>query len=113
VSTKPGQLQLQPDEHRVYRTKPQTALNEIDRARVSGLHLGRVLADASYGLSAPFRQALSERGLTWAVGVGARQKVYPVDVTLVFPIAGRGRPRKNHVPNAKSLSADKTPVAAP
>lgn len=34
-----------------------------------------------YGqFSAPFRQALSERGLTRAVGVGARQKVYPGDV---------------------------------
>lgn len=102
-----------PDEPRVYRTKPQIALDEIDRARAAGLRFGCVLADAGYGLSAPFRQALSERGLTWAVGVGARQKVYPVDVALVFPIAGRGRPRKNHVPNVKSLSAEKTLAAAP
>jgi len=72
-----------------------------------------VLADAGYGLSVSFRQALSERGLTWAVGVGARQKVYPADVALVFPIAGRGRPRKNHVPDAKSLSAEKTLATAP
>lgn len=102
-----------PDEHRVYRTKPQIALDEIDRARAAGLRFGCVLADAGYGLSAPFRQALSERGLTWAVGVGARQKVYPVDVALVFPAAGRGRPRKNHVPDAKSVSAEKTLATAP
>lgn len=56
---------------------------------------------------------MSERGLTWAVGIGARQKVYPVDVALLFPVAGRGRPRKNHVPDAKSVSAVKTLATAP
>ncbi len=102
-----------PDDRRAYLTKPQIALDEIDRVRAAGLRFGCVLADAGYGLSAPFRQALSERGLTWAVGVGARQKVYPVDVALVFPVVGRGRPRKNHVPDAKSLSAEKTLATAP
>jgi len=102
-----------PDECRAYRTKLQIALDEIDRVRAAGLRLGCVLADAGYGLSAPFRQALSGRGLTWAVGVGARQKVYPVDVALIFPIAGRDRPRKNHVPDAKSVSAEKMLTTAP
>jgi len=102
-----------PDGHGDYRTKPEIALAEIDRARTAGLRFGCVLADAGYGLSAPFRQGLSERGLTWAVGIGARQKVYPVDVALIFPVAGRGRPRKNHVPDAKSVSAEKTLATAP
>lgn len=56
---------------------------------------------------------MSERGLTWAVGKGARQKVYPVDVALAFTVSGRGRPGKNHVPDAKSISAEKTLVTAP
>lgn len=64
-------------------------------------------------ISAPFRQGLSERGLTWAVGVGGTQKVYPVDLALICPVAGRGRPRKNHVPDAKSVSAEKTLATAP
>ena len=34
------------------------------------------------------------------------QKVYPHDVKLVFPVAGRGRPRKRHVPNVLSISAE-------
>ncbi len=102
-----------PDGHGGYRTKPEIALAEIDRVRTAGLRFGCVLADAGYGLSAPFRQGLSERGLTWAVGVGGRQKVYPVDVALVFPVAGRGRPRKNHVPDMKSVSAEKTLATAP
>ena len=47
------------------------------------------------------------------VAIEARQKVYPVDVALVFPVSGRGRPRKNHVPDAKSVSAEKTLATAP
>jgi SRSO17 transposase len=101
-----------PREHQIYRTKPEIALEEIDRVRRADVRFGCVLADAGYGLSAPFRQGLSERGLNWAVGAGARQKVYPVDVALIFPVAGRGRPRKNHVPDVKSLSAEKTLQAA-
>jgi SRSO17 transposase len=45
-----------PDGHGDYRTKPEIALAEIDRARTAGLRFGCVLADADYGLSAPFRQ---------------------------------------------------------
>ena len=101
-----------PGEHQVYKTKLEIALEEIDRVRAAGVRFGCVLADAGYGLSAPFRQGLSERGLAWAVGVGARQKVYPKDVALIFPVAGRGRPRKNHVPDVTSLSAEKTLATA-
>lgn len=45
------------------------------------------------GLSAPFRQALSDRDLLWAVGITRTRKVYPPDVAMIFPVAGRGRPR--------------------
>jgi SRSO17 transposase len=94
-----------PQDCRDYRTKPEIALAEIDRARVAGVRFGCVLADAGYGLSAPFRQCLSERGLTWAVGIPYKQKVYPADVAMIFPVARRGRPRKRHVPDAKSITA--------
>jgi len=101
-----------PSEHQVSKTKPEIALEEIDRLTAEGVRFGCVLADAGYGLSAPFRQGLSERGLVWAVGVGARQKVYPADVALIFPVAGRGRPRKNRVPDVTSLSAEKMLASA-
>lgn len=101
-----------PDAQRSYKTKPEIALEEIDRTRTAGVRFGCVLADAGYGLSAPFRQGLSARGLTWAVGVGARQKVYPAGVALTFPVAARGRPRKNPVPDVTSLSAEKTLASA-
>ncbi len=94
-----------PEDRRQYRTKPEIALVEIDRVRHAGVRFGCVLADAGYGLSAPFRQGLSERGLTWAVGIPFKQKVYPADVAMIFPVAGRGRPRQRHIPDAKSVTA--------
>jgi SRSO17 transposase len=64
------------------RPKWRIALDEIDRVLAAGLRFGRVLADAEYGKAAEFRRGLSERGLTWAVGIGPTQKVFPADVTL-------------------------------
>ncbi len=97
-----------PEELRAYRTKPEIALAEIDRVRAAGVRFGSVLADAGYGLSASFRQGLSERGLAWAVGIPFKQKVYPADVSMVFPVAACGRPRKNAIPDVTSLSARAT-----
>jgi len=94
-----------PEARRAPRTKPEIALTEIDRVRAAGLIFGTVLADAGYGMSAPFRQGLSARGLTWAVGIPGRQKVYPADVVLTWPDAGRGRPRKNPLPDPLSRPA--------
>jgi SRSO17 transposase len=95
-----------PEACRTSRSKPEIALAEIDRVMAAGLTFGTVLADAGYGLSAPFRQGLSARGLAWAVGIPARQKVYPAGVSLIFPVAGRGRPRKNAVPDVLSICAE-------
>jgi SRSO17 transposase len=95
-----------PDVWRTPRTKPEIALAEIDRVLAAGVRFRAVLADAGYGLSAPFRQGLSERGLFWAVGIPRQQKVYPADVQLIFPIAGHGRPRQRHIPDTLSGAAE-------
>ena len=94
-----------PHDFRDYRTKPEIALTEIDRIRAVGVRFGCVLADAGYGLSAQFRQGLGQRGLTWAVGIPCKQKVYPAGVSMIFPVAGRGRPRKRHIPDVTSTGA--------
>ena len=96
-----------PEERQVARTKPEIAIEEIDRVIASGTRFGCVLADAGYGSSGSFRQALSERGLQWAVGMSRRQNVYPADTGLIFPEAKAGRRRKYHIPDRTAVSAEK------
>jgi SRSO17 transposase len=50
------------------RWKPEIALAELRRVMQAGVSFGAVLTDAGYGISAPFRQALSALGLLWAMG---------------------------------------------
>src|SRR3979411_2866664 len=95
-----------PSEYRTTRTKPEIALTEIDRVIAAGVCFGCVLADAGYGMSAPFRQGLTARKLAWAVGIPRHLKAYPADVQMIWPVAGRGRPRKRHVPNVLSKAAE-------
>jgi SRSO17 transposase len=96
-----------PAEYRTARTKLEIALAEIDRIIAAGVRFGCVLADAGYGMSGPFRQGLTARKLTWAVGIPRHLKVYPADVRMVWPVAKRGRRRPpRQVPNILSTSAE-------
>jgi SRSO17 transposase len=95
-----------PKDRQVALTKPEIAIEEIDRVLASGARFGCVLADAGYGSSGPFRQALMERGLLWAVGLSRRQTVSPADVALIFPVAKTGRRRQSHIPDRSPVSAD-------
>jgi len=69
-----------PKDRQIALTNRKITIEEIDRVIASGTRFGCVLADAGYGSSGPFRQALSERGLLWAVGLSRRQNVYPADM---------------------------------
>ncbi len=95
-----------PEDRQGALTKPEIAIEEIDRVIASGTRFGCVLADSGYGSSGPFRQALSKRGLLWAVGLSRRQNVYPADVSLIFPVAKAGKPRKYHIPDQPPVSAE-------
>ena len=87
-----------PDEVAVALTKGEMALAELDRLIAAGVHFGLTLADAGYGASAAFRRGLSERGLTWAVGIPRNQKVYDADVQLVPPTGRKRRPVPDQEP---------------
>ena len=95
-----------PEEHRRALAKTDIALAEVDRVIAAGLRFGRVLADAGYGVSAAFRQGLSLRHLTWAVGILKTQNVYPPTVELLWPAARTGRPRQHPVPNEAPVAAE-------
>src|SRR5262249_26468289 len=93
--------------HRTARTKPEIALGEIDRMIAAGVRFGCVLADAGYGMSAPFRQGLTARNLTWAVGIPRHLKVDPVWRQLLWPMPkGRSQARKRHGPDILSIAAE-------
>jgi SRSO17 transposase len=95
-----------PEEHRRARAKTEIALEGIDRLVAAGVRFGRVVADAGYGISAAFRQGLSERELSWAVGVPKVQNMYPAAVELRWPVARTGRPRKHPVPSEAPVAAE-------
>ena len=71
-----------PEDSHIARAKPEIALAEIDRILAASVRSAVLLADARYGLSAPFRQGLDARVLKWVVGIPKQQKVYPSDVGL-------------------------------
>ena len=87
-----------PEDEVVARSKGAIALAELDRLIAAPVRFGLVLADAGYGASAAFRAGLSERGLTWAVGIPRNQKVYGADVQLVPPIGRKRRPVPDQEP---------------
>jgi len=95
-----------PKVRQVALTKPEIAVEEIDRVVASGARFGCVLADAGYGSSGSFCQALSHRGLLWAVGLSRRQNVYRPDTAEVFPVAKTGRRRKYHITDQPPMSAE-------
>ena len=59
-----------------FATKPQIALTQLREARQSGAPNGVVLADAGYGNDTAFRDALSELGLQYAVGIQSSTRVW-------------------------------------
>lgn len=90
-------------EDRVFRTKPELAIDMLDKAIEDGLPIPKiVLADAGYGNGHKFRQALRCRGLHYGVGVNATTKVHVLDssgarrgpATTVAAIAKKAKYRK-------------------
>jgi SRSO17 transposase len=79
-----------------FQTKPQIALAEMDRARQRGVPEGVVLADAGYGNETQFRTQLTERKLTYVLGIQSGITVWkPGEQPVPAPEGkGMGRPPK-------------------
>jgi len=95
-----------PQAEQVSRTKPEIALAQLDRIRLAGVRFGVVLADAGYGISADFRQALSARDLLWAVGIPRLQKVFPAAVEMVPPPPARRRSSQPLIPASEAIPVE-------
>jgi SRSO17 transposase len=68
-----------PEAERRPLTKPQIALELIDRVRAEGLPGSVVVADAGYGVSQDFRDGLAARELRYVVGVKGEAVVFPAE----------------------------------
>jgi SRSO17 transposase len=66
----------------MFRSKPEIAVEMIDRALADEVPAGLVLADSGYGDSSDFRRSLRDRGLDYAVGVRSLTKVWRLDAKL-------------------------------
>lgn len=77
-----------------FKTKWQIALDQIDRLREDELPLAPVIADAGFGVVTAFREALTERGIPYVVGVSGHTTVWRPGTEPLPPPAygGRGRP---------------------
>ena len=83
-----------PPSSRQMKTKGEIALELLDQVRGEGLPGRVVVADAGYGVSEAFRDGLSERGLSYVVGVTGEMVVFTEEPRWAEPEPSRGgRPR--------------------
>jgi SRSO17 transposase len=77
-----------------FATKTQIALEQLRKLLAEGAPRHCVLADAGYGVDNAFRQALTDMGLEYVVGVTSAVVVWPPGVEPLppAPYNGRGRP---------------------
>ncbi len=79
-----------------FATKPEIAAGQLREARQSGAPDGIVLADAGYGDDTSFREAVSELGLQYAVGIRSNTRVWAPGTAPLPPessVGKSGRPR--------------------
>lgn len=103
-----------------FATKPELALQQIWAAKTAGVPIGVVLADAAYGNTCAFREALKAMELAYAVGVESSTSVWEPGTAPLPPRAysGRGKPSTllrraaGHEPLSAKELALKLPVHA-
>ena len=97
-----------PQEQRRALTKPQIALEMLDRVRGEGLPGWAVVTDAGYGASKDFRDGVAARGLVYMAGVRGDCVVFPQEPTWDPPgPSDGGRPATRH----RLATASPRPVA--
>jgi SRSO17 transposase len=91
-----------------FATKPEIALEQIRAAKVAGVPIGIILADAGYGNETAFREELSKLVLEYCVGVQSVTTVWAAGTGPMPPKPQKriGRPptRSERGPNASPVS---------
>jgi SRSO17 transposase len=77
-----------------FQTKPEIAIAQLAGLLAEGAPCHCVLADAGYGVDNAFRQALTDLGLPYVVGITSALVVWPPGIEPLPPrkYSGRGRP---------------------
>lgn len=97
-----------PDEVK-FQTKGAIALAQVDELLAEEIPLAPIVADAGYGASTEFRDALTERGLSYAVGILPDTNLWISGIELLSPIPGKGHGKPTTRPRR---SAERRPVLA-
>jgi SRSO17 transposase len=98
-----------PEQARRPMAKGQIALELLDLVRAEGLTGRLVLADAGYGVSGPFREALAGRGLRYIVGVTDEMVVFTEEPSWEVPGPAARPHRSGGRPRERSRSKAGTP----
>ncbi|MGQ0530649.1 MAG: IS701 family transposase [Panacagrimonas sp.] len=91
-----------------FATKPQIALQHIERLLAQSAAPDGVLADAGYGVDTAFRDRLSALGLTYLVGITSTIVVWPPGIDPLPPPAYSGQGR---IPVQPRRTAQRQPVS--
>jgi SRSO17 transposase len=103
-----------------FQPKWQIALSQIRTLQAEGLPSAPVVADAGYGDTTEFREALTTAGLAYVVGVKGETTVWPPGTAPLPPKrwGGRGRPptrvrrTRRHTPRSLKRLALEIPTTA-
>lgn len=98
-----------PEEHQVFKTKDELALELVDEAVELKLKFGWVGADAGYGKGLNFMRELENRNLTFMIDVHKDQKIYLTKPKPYIPVKEKecGRPATEFVVDEKTIRIDK------
>ena len=91
-----------------FQTKPEIALDQIRAAVEAEGPRGVVLADAAYGINTEFRDALTQLGLQYAVGVQSSMRVWEPGKQ---PLPAKPRGKMGRPPQLLQRTAEHQPVS--
>jgi SRSO17 transposase len=90
-------------------TKGEVALELLDKVRTEGSPGRLVVADAGYGVSGPFREALASRGLHYIVGVTDELVVFSEEPSWKIPGPAARPSKSGGRPRERSRLKEGTP----
>ncbi len=80
-----------------FLTKPQMALQQLEKAVEQGISPGVVLADPAYGTDTQFRTQITKMGMEYALGVRSDVSIWPPGTTFAVPANYRGQGRPSEI----------------